>query len=211
MADLRRIRMLEEALAAQSVRTSEHGEGTPLRLASERLIAAARVSGDYVNPSAFASFGELKRRQSGESAVYYDSSRAMFVKVKNPAAKCAIKRNSSGDWPFEHIVHNLLFPRSRYEFLGVSEERGEARIVLEQKAVESETRASAAQVAAHMAALGLIREDRFFFGCPLLAVTDVGQGGDNALVVDDGSLAFIDPLIRLKKPAREIVAALIAD
>ena len=34
--------MLEEALSAQQLRVGEHGEGDSLRLASERLIAAAK-------------------------------------------------------------------------------------------------------------------------------------------------------------------------
>lgn len=59
--------------------------------------------------------------------------------------------------------------------------------------------------------MGLTIEDRYFFGNEVLAVTDVGEHGDNVLVNDNGEVCFIDPLIRLKKPAREVIAALVGN
>lgn len=47
-------------------------------------------------------------------------------------------------------------------------------------------------------------------GNGLLAITDVGQGGDNALVADDGKVVFIDPLIRVKRPVREVIDILLS-
>ena len=146
ISDCRRIRMLEEALSAQQLRVGEHGEGDSLRLASDRLIATAKETGDYIVPSGISEFGELKRKQSGESAVYFDAKAGVFTKVKNPAAKSALKRTSPSDWLYEHIIHNILFPESRYEFKGITEELHEARIVLVQKAVSTEKRASDRQV-----------------------------------------------------------------
>ena len=46
------------------------------------------------------------------------------------------------------------------------------------------------------------------FGNDLLAVTDVGATSDNVLLDDSGNLRYIDPLIRLKKPAIQIITAL---
>lgn len=211
VSDCRRIRMLEEALAAQHLRVGEHGEGDSVRLASDRLIAAARETGDYIAPDLAASFGELKRKQSGESAVYFDAKAGVFTKVKNPAAKSVLKHTTPSDWLYEHIVHNILFPESRYEFKGITEELHEARIVLVQKAVSTERRASDAQVEEILRGMGLMPEDRFFFGNEVLAVTDVGVRGDNVLVDDNGGVCFIDPLIRLKKPAKEVIKALVGD
>lgn len=134
--------MLEEALSAQQLRTGKHGEGNPIRLASDCLIAAAHVSGDYVDPSRISDFGELKRKQSGESAVYFDAKSDVYTKVKNPSAKCALKHTSPSDWLYEHIIHNILFPESRYDFVGITEEFHEARIVLSQKGVSAVKRAA---------------------------------------------------------------------
>lgn len=210
LADLRRIGMLEAALATEPLRTGEYGEGVALRQAHTRLIRAAKNSGDFIPAQEIPSFGNRKQRQSGESVVYFDTARNLYTKIKNPAAKAAIKHTTPNDWPYEHIIHNILFPFSRYDFLGVTEQNGEARIVLRQVAIDAETRASSSQVKRAMISLGLNPEDRFFFGNSLVAVTDVGQGGDNALVADDGRIAFIDPLIRLKHPAKTILDALLA-
>ena len=65
------------------------------------------------------------------------------------------------------------------------------------------------QIAAHLAALGLKPEDRYFFGNDLLAVTDVSAQSDNVLLDDAGQLRFIDPLIRLKNPALDVIKELI--
>ena len=203
--------MLEEALSAQQLRVGEHGEGDSLRLASERLIAAAKETGDYIAPSCISEFGELKRKQSGESAVYFDAKAGVFTKVKNPAAKRVLKRTSPSDWLYEHIIHNILFPESRYEFKGVTEELREVRLVLVQKGVSAVKRATDKQVESIMGRMGLTLEDRYFFGNEVLAVTDVGERGDNVLMADDGTIFFIDPLIRLKQPAKEVIAFLVGD
>ena len=57
--------------------------------------------------------------------------------------------------------------------------------------------------------LGLVLEDRYWHGNDVLAVTDVGARGDNVLVDDNGRLFFIDPLIRLKKSALEVIEWLV--
>lgn len=40
-------------------------------------------------------------------------------------------------------------------------------------------------------------------------MTDVSAQSDNVLLDDSGALRFIDPLIRLKKPATEVINWLI--
>lgn len=52
---------------------------------------------------------------------------------------------------------------------------------------------------------GLMKEDRYFFGDGVVSVTDVGEHGDNVLLGDDGKVYFIDPLIRLHRPAEEVI------
>jgi len=138
--------------------------------------------------------------------VFWNRPENAFYKVKNPAAKQSIKQTSSEDWMFEHIVHNILFPECAYEFVGINDEFNELRIVLKQRAVSSETVPTDEQVAAYLQDnLGLITEDRYFYGNDVLAITDVGKHSDNVLLGDDNRIYFIDPLIRLKQPALEVI------
>ena len=85
------------------------------------------------------------------------------------------------------------------------------RIILRQPNIEATARPTDTQIAAHLATLGLKPEDRYFFGNGVLAVTDISARSDNVLLDDAGNLRFIDPLIRLKKPAREVIDRLVGD
>lgn len=145
-------------------------------------------------------------KRSGESTVYWSRSQNAYYKVKSPFAKQALKSTTLTDSLFEHIIHNILFPETAYEFIGLAEELHELRIVLRQSNVPSETFPTDEQIADHLQnVLGLVAEDRYFFGNEVLAVTDVGSHSDNVLLGDDNRLYFIDPLIRLKKPALEVI------
>ena len=52
--------------------------------------------------------------------------------------------------------------------------------------------------------LGLTIENRYFYGNDYVAVTDVSADGDNVLT-DGKNLYFIDPIIKLKRPAIEVL------
>ena len=155
--------------------------------------------------------GDLKRQRSGESEIFAAADNAFILKVKDPTAKHSIKRTSPSDWLYEHIIHNILFPATSYEFVGITEQFGTLRIILRQSNIEATARPSDAQIAAHLTSLGLKPEDRYFFGNDLLAVTDVSSTSDNLLFDDNGNLRFIDPLIRLKKPALEAIKYLVGE
>lgn len=202
VADLRDIRMLVEKTTPELLRIGKSGEGDSLRQVCEVIVAFAKELGLYIEASSWPGFGQLKSKRSGESAVYLDESRGVFVKVKNPASKQAIKRTAPADFLFEHIAHNALFPNSRYVFRGITEEFHEIRIVLEQNAIRTIRRPTDAQIADYLQAeIGLVPEGRYFFANEVLAVTDVGRHSDNVLLGGNGELYFIDPLIQLRKPA----------
>ena len=81
---------------------------------------------------------------------------------------------------------------------------------MKQRGISSETFPTDEEVAEWLKReLGLEPEDRYWFGNDLLAITDVGAKGDNVLKGDDGRLYFIDPLIRLKRPALEVIEGLV--
>ena len=46
----------------------------------------------------------------------------MYYKIKNPFAKSHLKRHDIRDAIYEHIVHNILFPETTLQFLGVCED-----------------------------------------------------------------------------------------
>lgn len=52
--------------------------------------------------------------------------------------------------------------------------------------------------------LGLTKEDKYFYGNEYLAITDISNLSDNVLCNENGKLFFIDPIIRLKRPAQEV-------
>lgn len=157
ISDIRRVRMLVEAQAFESGGTADSCARDPVReLKSE--------------------YGELISKRTGESAVYWNAVENAYYKVKDPVAKAPLKKTSESDWMYEHVIHNILFPDTAYEFVGAFREMGEIR---------------------------------YWFGNDLLAITDVGAKGDNVLKGDDGRLYFIDPLIRLNRPALEVIEGLV--
>lgn len=204
VSDCRRIRVLTQALSAQRGGAADRSEGDQVRI----LIAAASSCGLLVSPERIAGFGDLVSKRTGESAVYWNRAESAFYKVKNPRAKAPIKRTSPLDWLYEHVIHNILFPESAYDFVGILAESGELRVVLKQQAVKTESFPSEEQVSDALASRGLIQEDRYFFGDGVVSVTDVGAHGDNVLLDDAGQVRFVDPLIRLNKSAEDVIERL---
>ena len=209
LSDLSRVRVLAEKIPSELLRVAQRGEGTALRELTAAIVSAAKTDGLYRPYTTLRDFGERKRQRSGESEIFATADNAFILKVKDPTAKQSIKRTSPSDWLYEHVIHNILFPDTPYEFAGITEQLGTLRIILQQTNVEAVARPTDAQIAAHLDSLGLKPEDRYFFGNNLLAVTDVSASSDNVLLDDSGHLRFIDPLIRLKKPAIEVIDRLI--
>ena len=212
LSDLSRIRVLAEAFESQPGGTPNSSPRDSLR----KVVEIAKAHGLYItvpSPSSAtgAVTGEMVSKRTGESEVYFNAAEHAYYKVKWPSAKAHIKQTSPRDWLYEHIIHNILFPDTAYEFIGITEEVGELKLLLRQQEVPSESYPTDAQIAKHLATLGLKPEDRYFFGNDLLAVTDVSASSDNVLLDDAGKLRFIDPLIRLKKPSLKVIDSLIGN
>ena len=144
-------------------------------------------------------------KRTGESEVYWNRRESSFYKIKNPEAKRPLKKTGETDWVYEHVIHNILFPECAYELVGVTEVVGEIRVVLKQRAICTETFPTREQIESALAAKGLVKQDRYFYGDGVVSVTDVGEHGDNVLLGDDGRVYFIDPLIRLSRSAEETI------
>ena len=199
------IRMLEERLAHQQ-------DGAWLscsRAAQESyghcLIEAAKQTGQFLTKEECKALGRLKHLPSGESTIYENSQQGIVYKVRDPFAKIHLKSQDVRNVLYEFIVHNLLFPETAYSFVGISESMESLRIVLSQKFVYETDVPTQKQIDDHLLALGLSSEDRYYYGNEYLSITDVNASSDNVLLAEDGKLLFIDPIIKMKCPAIEVI------
>ena len=201
------LRVFEEGLDAERRRNTDDSERTRRTAESERLVNIAKQHGMYIPAEVTKTLTGKVPKRTGESVVYIDKEAGKVTKVKDPYAKSAMKSGvQPEDAAFEHLVHNLLFPETEYTFEGISESMGDVRIVLSQKYIPTYGQPTKEQIAEALAARGLFPEDNYSFGNELVSVTDVE--GDNVLLGEDGTVYFIDPIIRFKKPLREIIKAL---
>lgn len=201
------IRVLEEGLDTSYRAYSDDSERTRRTAESERLVNLAKQHGLFIPAEVIKTLTGKVAKRTGESVVYIDTAAGKVTKVKDPYAKAAMKSGvQPEDAAFEHLVHNLLFPETAYTFEGINEEMGDVRIVLSQDFIQNYDQPTKEQIAEALAARGLFPEDNYSFGNELVSVTDVE--GDNVLLGEDGTVYFIDPIIRFKKPLREILAAL---
>ena len=201
------IGMFEVGLSAEQYGNYEQGTRNAAQEAEgNRLIAIAKAKGCFVPASQWAQFGDRKRLPSGESIVYLDEHRQAVIKVRNPFAKSAIKRMHAQDVIYEHLVHNVLFPNTKYHFEGISEDVDGVRIILSQPYISDLFITSTQEEIDRYLTegLGLQPENRYYFGNDYLAITDVSAEGDNVLT-DGTNLYFIDPIIMMKKPAVKVL------
>lgn len=111
---------------------------------------------------------------------------------------------------WEHIVHNILFPNSRYTFVGITEQKGDVRIVLSQSFCNAMGFPTDQEISSHLQSMGLLPENHYYFGNEYLSITDVSADSDNVLKDERGELFFIDPIIKLKKPAPQVIEWLLS-
>ena len=204
------IRVFEQGLESSRSAHSDDSERARRDAESERLVDIAKKNNLYIPLKDTDSLGEKVQKRTGESVVYIDEETGRVFKVKDPYAKSAMKAGvEPEDAIYEHIVHNLVFPEAPYQFVGISDKLGDVRIVLSQDRVESVQKPTKAQIAEALASKGLLPENAYSFGNDLISVTDVE--GDNVLLGEDGTVYFIDPIIRFKKPVQEVIETLSAE
>ena len=198
ISESRGIRVLASACAAERSRDSGEVSSDPVRRESRALIEAAKKVGCFVSVADIP--GSRYTIRTGESEVRMVQTEQVYYKIKNPFAKTHLKKHPVEYALFEHVVHKIVFPDCRLEFIGVAEDMHEARIVYRQNAVCSDTRPDDGQIAEFLSKIGLQHKDRYSFGNDFVFVTDVGQDSDNVLLDDDGNLRFIDPIIGFEQP-----------
>lgn len=199
------IGVFENALSFEQNGNLFNGSSTTEKQVSEILIETAKKHNLFYPNNRWNEFGERKRLQSGESLVFLNEKEDYVYKIKNPFAKKHLKNLNPANIIYEHIVHNLLFENSKYDFIGISEQDEEVRIILRQAFIYEYSLPSQKQIEKHLSSKGLIKEDAYYFGNEYLSVTDVDAKSDNVLINSKGELFFIDPIIKFKKPAKTII------
>ena len=163
----------------------------------------------FIDRSTLNSFGERVRKPSGESVVYVDDANNRVVKVKDPYAKDNLKGHAASDALYEHIIHNLLFPNTQYRLLGISDDAvGGVRFVLEQDIIRQDVPATQADIDQYLTKeLGLTKVEKPYlhYENDYYSITDVDASGDNVFIDGEGAICFIDPIIKFKKPAQDVI------
>lgn len=95
--------------------------------------------------------------------------------------------------------------------MGISSIHEDVRIILSQSFCEASLIPTDEEITAHLKALGLNKENNYYFGNEYLAITDISSESDNVLKDENGVLYFIDPIIKLKKSAPEVIDWLLSD
>ena len=213
-SDRGRIRVLEAESAPSSRNYSGDIEGDYARRQDQdaegrRIIEAAKKNGLFIEPERFS---ELKKSQqpSKESLVYYDLDNNRVIKIKDPFAAEGMTDNIPFDELYQHIIHNLFFPESKYDFLGVTTNyRGdEVRFVLSQDYIESIGRTSDVEASNFVKQHGFKPIDGYWYENDDIVVADFY--GANMLKDAYGNLHLIDPLIKFKTDPRQIIDKIIA-
>ncbi|MCR5573286.1 MAG: hypothetical protein K6F78_00505 [Bacteroidaceae bacterium] len=201
------IRVFEAGLSTEQHGDYEQSKGNAAQeKEGNRLIAIAKANHLFIEKEKWEQFGDRKQLQSGESIVYLSTDGGKVIKVRNPFAKASIKQLHACDAIYEHLVHNVLFPNTRYHFEGISEDVDGVRIILSQDYIpDTYTTPSQEVIDKYLInGLGLSKENRYFYANDFIAITDVSAEGDNVLT-DGKKLYFIDPIIKMKRSAVEVL------
>ncbi len=201
------IGMFEIGLSSQQYGNHQQGKRVATQeTESTRLISIAKKNNLFIEKSEWGKYGDRKRLPSGESIVFLNNEETTITKIRNPFAKAAIKNLHVEDVIYEHLIHNILFPDTKYTFIGISEDLNEVRIVLQQKYISDRFMASPQKEIDSFLqqGLGLHIENRYYYANDYIAITDVSADGDNVLF-DGEKLYFIDPIIKFKQPAQKVL------
>ena len=173
---------------------------------SDRLIAIAKESGQFISPSELNSFGCRIKKPSGESVVFFDDTKERVVKFKDPFAYLPLKKDNPYNALYEHHIHNHFFDGVDYQFLGVSQDpiSGSVRFVFSQPFIDTIERPSKMEIHDWFTKRGFQPiEGGFFYSNGYVSFTDVWA--DNCLKDIKGDLRFIDPIVRFEKNPQEII------
>lgn len=85
------------------------------------MISIAKDNNLYINKADWDKFGNRRMIPTGESVVFLSKDGNVFTKMKSPFSKVPLKQTHPEDIIYEHLIHNILFPNTRYRFIGISD------------------------------------------------------------------------------------------
>ena len=207
--DKGRIRVLETEVAPSQREYSDSSDRDYARRVDQdnegkRLIDAAKANGLFIEPGAYSHLPRVAH-QSRESIVYHDVENGRAIKIMDPFAAESMSNNNPSDELYRHIVHNIYFPESKYEFLGITTNaRGdEVRFVLAQPWIESYERVTDAEADTFIKKHGFGPLDGYKRQNDDVVVFDFY--GSNIRKDADGNIHLIDPMLSFKRDPREII------
>lgn len=201
------VRVFEERLASEQNCDWTSGTRDTKELFCQCIINAAKENNLFLSNEECINLGERIHIRSGESQIYENASQGLIYKVRDPFAKIHLKSDNLTNIIYEHIAHNLLFPNARYTLVGISEIQESLRFVYSQQLIFGLNSPSQQQIDNYLISMGLLPEDRYYYGNEFVSITDIDAKSDNVLIDNEGNLFFIDPIIKIKKSIDEIIQA----
>ena len=225
--DFRGVRVLEEGLEVLFREHPDYRDGDAGRegadrgydservrrvAISESIIRTAKENGLFIDYSEFrARRADLLPGHTMESDVYFDAENNRYIKVRDPFVSSRLTSNKDSDILYQHIIHNLYFPSTKYTFLGVTQKpySDEVRFVLSQESAGHVVKgASAMDMLSWYQKNGFVpggvdKKYVHWFKKDGISVCDLG--GHNLLLNSEGEWKPIDPCIRFDEDPRTIV------
>lgn len=203
------IRVLEERMAFDQNSDWALGTRKAQESFSRELIRAAKETGLYLTKEQCSELGKFIPIRSGESKIYENAAQGLIYKIRDPFAKLHLKSPNLRHLLYEHVIHNLLFPETRYAFIGITDENDVARIVYSQKLFFESVCPTQGQIVERLAEIGLTPEPYYYFGNDFVSVTDVNTSSDNVML-SSNTILFIDPVIKIKQDPEDVIEHLLS-
>ena len=203
------IRVLEERMAFDQNSDWALGTRKAQESFSRELIRAAKETGLYLTKEQCSELGNFIPIRSGESKIYENAAQGLIYKIRDPFAKLHLKSQNLHHLLYEHVIHNLLFPETRYAFIGITDEDENARIIYSQKLFFESVYPTQKQIVERLSEIGLTPEPYYYFGNDFVSVTDVNARSDNVMFSGD-TILFIDPVIKIKQDPEDVIEHLLS-
>lgn len=167
---------------------------------SERIVDNAKEAGLYIKPED-TEYGKGIFRT--ESLVFMDLNSKIVTKIKDPFFQANTRNGSTREAIYMHIIHNIYFPETNYKLIGITEQDGYMRLILEQGFVQHLRTPQPQEVQDFLESKGFYAENISKRHTDDVEVFDTCA--DNVLVGIDEKIYAIDPMFRLKRRALEII------
>ena len=127
-------------------------------------------------------FGRVCPYSFWGSRIYENAAQGLIYKIRDPFAKLHLKSLDLRCILYEHVVHNILFPETRYAFVGVTGEEDDARMIYSQSIFFKNNYPTQQQIDKRLNEIGLLPEPYYYYGNEYVSVTDVNENSDNVLI-----------------------------